>query len=126
VWAALTLLLALPARAQAPGWEAMVAAMAPALIACLAERPGAMVVEARWLGATRLSARLLLPGGARVACLAESVSGAVLGRAAVAEADRRPGEGLRAFMLERRCADAWRVTTPLGQELGWLAYPACG
>ena len=37
-----------------------------------------------------------------------------------------PGEGLRAFMLERRCVDAWRVEDAQGRELGWLAYPACG
>jgi len=37
-----------------------------------------------------------------------------------------PGEGLRAFMLERRCVDAQRIDAPDGRELGWLAYQACG
>ncbi|MGG5808303.1 hypothetical protein [Falsiroseomonas sp. CW058] len=119
-----TLMAALPAAAQGPGWEGRVRDLAPALRACLADRPGAMVVEAWPAGSGRTGARLLLPGGGREDCLAGP--GAVEGRRPVEPGDRLPGEGLRAFMLERRCADAWRVEDVAGRELGWLAYPGCG
>ncbi|SFK66860.1 hypothetical protein [Falsiroseomonas stagni] len=115
------LVVALPAAAQAPGWEASVLSLAPALRACLEGQAGAMVVDAWALDGARVTARLLLPGGARQDCVA---AGAVESRAPAGMA--RPGEGLRAFMLERRCVDAWRVTDPDGRELGWLAYPECG
>lgn len=118
------LLLALPAAAQQPGWEARAAEWAPALRACLVGHPGAMVVEA-WEAEGAIAARLLLPGGAREDCRADP-AGAVLSRDPVAAAERRPGEGLRAFMAERRCVDAWRVEDAAGRELGWLAYPGCG
>ncbi len=120
------LLLAGPALAQAPGWEARVRELAPALRACLADRPGAMVVEAWPMNRGLAGARLLLPGGAREDCVADPGTGAVDGRRAVEPGDRRPGEGLRAFMLERRCVDAWRVEDEAGRELGWLAYPGWG
>jgi hypothetical protein len=116
------LLALLPGAALAQGWEAMVVPLAPALRACLEGQGAAMVVDARWLDATRIEARLLLPGGARQDCVA--AGGAVESRAPAGAP--RAGEGLRAFMLERRCVDAWRVTAPSGQELGWLAYPGCG
>jgi hypothetical protein len=119
------LLLALPALAQ-PGWEERVRELAPALRACLAERPGAMVVEAWPTDGGKAGARLLLPGGAREDCVADPGRAAVEGRRAVDPADRRPGEGIRAFMLKRRCVDAWRVEDAAGRELGWLAYPGCG
>lgn len=118
------LLLALPAAAQQPGWEARVRELAPALRACLADRPGAMAVGA-WPAERGVLARLLLPGGAREDCEADP-GGMVAGRHEVAPGDRRPDEGLRAFMLERRCVDAWRVEDAAGRELGWLAYPGCG
>lgn len=114
----LALLLTLPAAAQAPGWEREVERLAPLLRACLADRPGAMVVDA-WEGQGGSVARLLLPGGAREDCERTA-------RRPVDAADRRPGEGLRAFMLERRCVDAWRVVDGQGRELGWLGYPGCG
>jgi hypothetical protein len=123
--AALLALLALPAAAQAPGWEGQVRAYAPALRACLADRPGAMVVEA-WPAPRGVMARVLLPGGAREDCLADPATGAIAGRSPVEPADRRPGEAPRAFMLERRCVDAWRVEDEAGREMGWLAYPGCG
>ncbi|WP_439594665.1 hypothetical protein [Falsiroseomonas sp.] len=114
------------ALAQAPGWETRVVELAPALRACLATRPGGMVVAA-WEGERGLTmARLLLPGGAREDCLAHPNGMLVERRAPVAEADRRPDEALRAFMPERRCVDAWRVVDGAGRELGWLAYPGCG
>ncbi len=115
------LVVALPAAAQAPGWEAEVHRLAPALRACLDGQAGAMVVDAWALDDARVQARLLLPGGTRQDCVAAD---AVQSRAPAGAA--RPGEGLRAFMLERRCVDAWRVTDPAGRELGWLAYPECG
>lgn len=129
VRAALLALLPGAALAQAPsgaalGWEAMVVAFAPALRACLAGQRGAMAIDAQWLGPMRVGARLLLPGGVREDCVADIGTGAIESRDAAGPA--REGEGLRAFMLERSCVDAWRVTTPLGQELGWLAYPGCG
>ncbi len=113
------LLLVAPAIAQGAGWETSVRELAPALRACLADRPDAMVVDA-----APGFARLLLPGGAREDCLA--APGLAVTRHAVDPADRRPGEGVRAFMLERRCVDAWRVEDSAGRELGWLAYPGCG
>ncbi|NKE47829.1 hypothetical protein HB662_23840 [Roseomonas frigidaquae] len=119
-------LLAAPAAAQAPGWEARVVEYAPALRACLATKPEAMVLEA-WPAARGMTlARLLLPDGTREDCLAHPNGMLVEGRRAVPEEERRPGEGLRAFMLQRRCVDAWRVVDGEGKELGWLAYPGCG
>jgi hypothetical protein len=123
---AAALLLALPALAQPPGWEARVAELAPALRACLADRPGAMVVEAWPMNRGLAGARVLLPGGAREDCVADLGTGVVDSRRVVEPGDRRAGEGLRAFMLDRRCVDAWRVTDAAGRELGWLAYPGCG
>ena len=108
-------LLAGPALAQAAGWESRAAEWAPALRACLEGRPGAMVVQA-WEADGGVTARLLLPGGAREDCQ---------GAARRPAGPPRPGEGLRAFMLERRCVDAWRVVDDAGRELGWLAYPEC-
>ncbi|NGM20544.1 hypothetical protein G3576_11000 [Roseomonas stagni] len=115
------LIVALPAAAQAPGWEAEVVRLAPALRACLEGQPGAMVLDAWALDSARVQARLRLQGGARQDCVAAE---AVESRSPAGAA--RAGEGLRAFMLERRCVDAWRVTDPAGRELGWLAYPECG
>jgi hypothetical protein len=120
--AAAVLLLALPATAQAPGWEARAAEWSPAFRACLDGRAGGMVVEA-WEAEGGIASRLLLPGGGREDCVA-SLDGLVASRAPAGA--RRPGEGLRAFMTERRCVDAWRVTDAAGGELGWLAYPGCG
>ncbi len=119
------MLLAAPALAQAPGWEALLPGIAPALGACLAERPGAMVVEAWPMDHGLVGARLRLPGGGREDCAADPAARRVERRWPVAEGDLRPGEGLRAFMLERRCVDAWRVTDAEGREAGWLAYPGC-
>jgi hypothetical protein len=116
------LLLALPAAAQAPGWEARAAEWSAAFRACLDGRAGAMVVEA-WEAEGRIASRILMPGGAREDCVA-SPAGLVASR--TPSDQQRPGEGLRAFMLERRCVDAWRVTDAAGRELGWLAYPGCG
>jgi hypothetical protein len=115
------LMVALPVAAEAPGWEAEVVRLAPPLRACLEGQPGAMVVDAWALEDGRVHARLLRPGGVREDCVAAS---RVESRAPAGAA--RIGEGLRAFMLERRCVDAWRVTDADGRELGWLAYPECG
>jgi hypothetical protein len=89
---------------------------APVLRECLAGRPGGMVVAA-WQEAGGVVARLLLPGGAREDCA---------GGGRRAAGAPRPDEGLRAFMPDRRCVDAWRVVDAAGRELGWLAYPGCG
>jgi hypothetical protein len=72
-----------------------------------------------------VEARLLLPDGRREDCTVAPAP-AALDRREVAPGDRRPGEGLRAFMTERRCVDARRIEDSTGRELGWLAYPACG
>jgi hypothetical protein len=103
------------ALAQGPGWDSRAAEWAPALRACLEGRAGAMVVEA-WEAAGGLTARLLLPDGVREDCQ---------GGARRPAGPPRLGEGLRAFMLERRCVDAWRVVDDAGREQGWLAYPEC-
>ncbi len=123
--AALGVLLAMPALAQPAGWEAMLPGIAPALRACLAPLPGAMVVDAWPAEGGGLVARLRGADGARFDCTSYP-GGSVTRRDPVAVQDRRPGEGLRAFMPERRCVDAWRVTDAAGRELGWLAYPGCG
>ena len=121
------LMLPLPATAQeAPWWEAHLRELAPALRACLTDRPGAMVVSAWPMNHGLAGARVLLPGGAREDCVADPGRAVVERRMPVGAEDRRPGEELRAFMLERRCVDAWRVQDDAGRELGWLAYPACG
>jgi hypothetical protein len=120
----LLLLGAGPVWAQTPGWESMLPEIAPALRACLADRPGAMVVEAWPMNRGLAGARLLLPGGAREDCEADLGTGTVAHRGPAGP--KQPGEGLRAFMLERRCVDAWRVTDAQGREVGWLAYPGCG
>jgi hypothetical protein len=119
-------LLALPAAAQEPGWEARVREFALALRACLAGLPGAMVLEAWPMNDGKVGARLLLAGGAEERCIADPGRGAVESRAPMTPAEGRPDQGLRSFMLERRCVDAWRVEDAEGRELGWLAYPACG
>jgi hypothetical protein len=119
-------LLALPAAAQEPGWERLVRELAPALRACLADRPGAMVLEARPLDQDKAEARVLLPGGAEERCVADLGRGVVESRGPVAPQDARPDLGLRTFMLERRCVDARRIEDANGRELGWLAYRACG
>jgi hypothetical protein len=124
--AAALALLAAPALAQAPGWEARVAEFAPALRACLAGRDGAMVVLAWPMNRGLAGARLLLPGGEREDCVADLAGGGVASRQPVPPEDRRADEGVRAFMLERRCVDAWRIEDAGGRELGWLAYPGCG
>jgi len=122
----LALMLVLPGAAQAQRWEDRVRDFAPALRACLADRPGAMAVEAWTTERGLVAAHLLLPGGAREDCVVDAASGAVESRQAVRPGDRRGPEGPRAFMLERRCVDAWRVVDAEGRELGWLAYPGCG
>jgi len=122
----LPLLALAPAAAQEAGWERLLPGIAGSLRACLAERPGAMVVEAWPMEAGRLAARLLMPGGAREDCVVGTSTTSVETRHPVPPQEKRPGEGLRAFMLERRCVDAWRIDSPEGRELGWLAYPGCG
>ncbi|WP_372624160.1 hypothetical protein [Falsiroseomonas sp.] len=124
--AGLLLLLALPAAAQEPGWERHVRELAPALRACLADRPGAMVLEAWPMNHGKAGARLLLPGGGEERCVADLGRGVVDSRSPVAPQDTRPDLGLRTFMLERRCVDARRIEDANGRELGWLAYRACG
>lgn len=125
--AAALVLLTLSAGAQEPPWwETHLRELAPALRACLADRPGAMVVSGWPMNHGLAGARVLLPGGAREDCLADLGRAAVQRRMPVGAEDRRPDEGLRAFMLDRRCVDAWRVQDDAGREVGWLAYPACG
>jgi hypothetical protein len=125
-WAAVLLLLSLPAAAQGPPWWDHLRDLMPALRACLAGRPGAMVVEAWPMNHGLALARVRLADGTRDDCVADLGSGTVERRDPVPEGSRLPGEGLRAFMLERRCVDAMRVDASDGRELGWLAYPACG
>ncbi|HEV7267543.1 MAG TPA: hypothetical protein VGN83_21930 [Falsiroseomonas sp.] len=124
--AGLLLLLALPAAAQEPGWEARVRDLAPALRACLADLPGAMVLEAWPMNHGKAGARVLLAPGAEEICVADLGRGVVDSRRPIEPPDMRPDLGLRTFMLERRCVDARRVEDEQGRELGWLAYRACG
>lgn len=121
----LLLLLLGTAAAQSPPWESRLRELAPAMRACLQDRPGAMAVDA-FGGPGGVRVRLLLPRGAREECVVEPRSGVVEERRGLSPGESTPGEGPRAFMLERRCVDATRVEDAAGRELGWLAYPACG
>lgn len=124
--AAALLLVALPAAAQGPPWTDHLSDLMPALRACLAGQQGAMVVMAWPMNHGLALARLRQPDGARQDCVADLGTGRVERRDPVPADSHMPGEGLRAFMLERRCVDAQRIDAPDGRELGWLAYQACG
>jgi hypothetical protein len=124
--AAVLPLLALPAAAQGPPWTEHLRDLAPAMRACLAGKPGAIVVMAWPMNHGLALSRVLLPGGAREDCAADLGTARVERVTPVAVDERLPGEGIYAFMLERRCVDARRVESVDGRELGWLAYPACG
>jgi hypothetical protein len=124
--ALLLALLAQPAAAQGPPWPERAAELAPALRACLAGNAQAKVVWAWFMDRGLAQARVLLPGGAREDCTADLGTGQVVRREPVTGGTLLPGEGERAFMLDRGCADARRVDDTQGRVLGWLAYPACG
>jgi len=124
--AAALLLVALPAAAQGPFWTDRLRDLMPVLRACLADQPGAMVVQALPMNHGLALARVRLADGTRQDCVGDLGTGRVERRDPVPQDSRLPGEGLRAFMLERRCVDAQRIDGPDGRELGWLAYPACG
>lgn len=121
---ALLALLAAPAAAQQPGWERHARDLAPAIRACLADRPGAMVLEAWPMNHGKAGVRVLLAGGAEERCLADVGRARVESRMPLAT-PVRPDPGLRTFMLDRRCVDARRIEDAEGRELGWLAYRAC-
>jgi hypothetical protein len=122
---ALLLLLASPTAAQGPPWTGHLRDLAPAMRACLAGKPGAIVVMSWPMNHGMALSRLLLANGAREDCVADLGSGRVESIAPVAAGERLPGEGVQAFMLERGCVDARRVEDAEGRILGWLAYPAC-
>jgi hypothetical protein len=133
--AAVLLLAALPAAeplaqtaaAQGPPWTERLVDLAPAMRACLeGQPPQAMVVLAWPMNHGLALSRLLLPGGARQDCVADLGTGRIERRDPVAAGERRPDEGVQAFMTDRRCADARRIEDAAGRVLGWLAYPACG
>ncbi|MFT8242538.1 hypothetical protein [Roseomonas sp. BN140053] len=126
---ALPLLLlgaALPAAAQEAGWERLLPGVAPALAACLAGAPGSMVTAAVPLSGGRVLARVEARDGTRMDCVASGgTPPRVEDRRPVGAAPPFPGEGDRAFLLERNCPDARRIDGADGRPLGWLAYPAC-
>jgi hypothetical protein len=125
--AALALLLAaLPAAAQEAGWERLLPGFANAMAACLRDRPGGMVIEARLPAGARMEAVTLLPDGRQELCVLDLMLGRVVTRGPLRPEHEQPGPHLRAFMLERRCVDARRVEDADGREVGWLAYPGCG
>jgi hypothetical protein len=133
--AGLLLLAALPAAeplaqaaaAQGPLWTERLLELAPAMRACLAgQPPEAMVVLAWPMNHGLALSRVLLPGGVRQDCVADLGTGRIERRDPVAAGDHLPGEGVQAFMLDRRCVDARRIEDSAGRVLGWLAYPACG
>ncbi|WP_170985196.1 hypothetical protein [Roseomonas sp. AR75] len=125
--AALFLLAASSAAAQGPPWTQHLVELAPAMRACLDGQPQQAMVVLSWPMNHGLAlSRLLLPGGARQDCVADLGTGRVERRDPVGANERMPGEGVQAFMLDRRCVDARRVEDPGGKVLGWLAYPACG
>jgi hypothetical protein len=123
----LALLALAPARAAAD-WEGMLPEIAPALVACLRGfAPDGMVVAAAPFTDGRILARIARGDGSALDCTAlpRPPEQPELVRHRVTAEMLRASRGLRAFMLERRCADAWRVDTPDGRVLGWLAYPQC-
>lgn len=122
----LAALLSLAPAAHGQDWEAGLPAIAGALRACLDGRPAAMVVDVRETGQNLLDARLLLPGGGQEVCTVSADGRRIESRRPIEPAEARPSGMLRAFMAERRCADARRIEDAAGRELGWLAYPGCG
>jgi hypothetical protein len=124
--ALLLTLLAVPAAAQDAGWERLLPGFASPMRACLHERPGGMVIDARLPAGARMEVVTLLPGGGQELCVLDLQLGRVITRDALRPQHTVPGPHLRAFMLERRCVDARRVEDANGAEVGWLAYPGCG
>ena len=124
--ALLALLVALPAAAGEPEWERLLPGFAAAMTACLRERPGAMVIEARLPPGGRMEVVTLLPDGTQELCVLDLIMGQIISRDRLRPEHVIPGPHLRAFMPERRCVDARRVEDANGREVGWLAYPGCG
>jgi len=122
------LLAAGPASGQGEAWERLLPEMAPALAACLtAFAPEGMVVLVVPQEEGRVMARLRRGDGSGLDCVASVRPPAVpqLVRRRVTAEMLAASMGPRAFMLERRCVDAWRVDAPDGRVVGWLAYPQC-
>lgn len=115
----------MPAVAQDASWERLLPDVAIPLRACLAGRGEAMVVDARLAPGARLEA-VVQRGGDWEICVVDLPRGTVMLRTPLPAGEAPRGPHLRAFMLERRCVDATRVTDASGAELGWLAYPGCG
>src|SRR3954462_11750621 len=97
-------LLLLAGPAEAVGWTEQLAALAPALRACLAGAPEGFALGAEPEEEGRVRIRLWRAGPAEDGVAEE---GRVLRREAV-EA-RPPEPAAPAFFLERRCVDARRV-----------------
>ena len=95
----------------------------PALRGCL-EGGATSFADAGWPIGEDLMGIRLRRGGQTSYCIARAEDGAVLHRLPLAEAPAAD-PAVPAFFLERRCADARRVSAADGTVLGWLAYPGC-
>ena len=107
----------------ATGWIVELPSALPALRACLeADRRG-FADEAWRIGQDRWGIRLR-QGGRTIYCIARAEDGVVLERLPLLQAPP-PDPAAEAFFLERRCAEARRVSAEDGTVLGWLAHPGC-
>lgn len=119
------------AIAQAAGadWSRNLPALLPAVQACTGARPG--VVLAAWPTTPgRAAVRIAAADGARVDCTAEIATRRTERIAAVAHADRLPGEGQPTFRIGQAAeAEACRriepVRGPDSQPAGALAWDIC-
>jgi hypothetical protein len=109
------------------GWESRLPDIAPALRGCLLAAPAGSAVVLAWpMNHGLAGAVLRLPSGAREECVADVAAGTIASRLPLPQAERRPGEDVRRFTLDRGCVDARRVDGKDGAVLGWLGYPGCG
>ena len=120
------MLAAAPAAAQEQGWERLLPGFAGAMSACLRDRPGGMVIDARLPQGARMEVVTLLTNGRQELCVLDLMMGRIIMRDPLRPEHEQSGPHPRAFMLERRCLDARRVEDADGREVGWLAYPGCG
>ena len=114
-----------------PGWSLELAALLPAIRACLAEDAAAAAVTRAWPMANDLAGvRVLRPDGERLDCVAAVDGRRVVLTEPVAAASRRAQEEVPLFTPKGRepprgpCVAT--VPAVVGAErVGWLSYAAC-
>ncbi len=105
------------------GWIQDLPLALPALRACL-DRDRQGFADGVWRIGTGQWGIRLRQGGRTIYCIARAEDGSVQQRLPWLQAPP-PDPAATAFFLERRCADARRVSAEDGTVLGWLAHPAC-